>query len=119
MLTNTLPVAFGMLLTAAFAPDTNSASRPAFEAEDVLSKTRAAYAALTAYADSGTVVDEAPGFTDNSTFRTLFTREPRQLLIDYRAVESVYKAGNRLPLNSRVVLWLENGDLQTWSSHLE
>jgi hypothetical protein len=116
VLTNALPVALGVLLTSAFAPDPGTAPRPAFEAEDVLARTRAAYAALTAYADSGTVIDEAPGFTDRSTFRTFFTREPRQLLIDYRAVDSEYKAGNRVPLNNHVVLWMENGDLHTWSS---
>lgn len=114
MLTSALPVALGLLHAAAFAPDSGTAA--AFEAEDVLARTRAAYAALTSYADSGTVLDEAPGFTDRSTFRMLFTREPRQLLIDSRAVESTYKTGNRLPLNTHVVLWMENGDLHTWSS---
>jgi hypothetical protein len=116
VLTTVLPVAFGVLLTAAFTPDSGTAPRPAFEAEDVLARARGAYAALTAYADSGTVIDEAPGFTDRSTFRTLFTRDPRQLLIEYRALESEYKAGNRVPLNTHVVLWMESGDLHTWSS---
>ena len=116
MLISALPLALGVLVATASAPDTGAARRRAFDAEDVLAKTRAAYATLTSYADSGTVLDEATGFSDRSTFRTLFTREPRQLLIDYRAVESEYKAGNRIPLNTHVVLWLDNGDLQTWSS---
>lgn len=115
MLTNALPIA-GVLLAAAFARDTGTAPRPAFYAEDVLAKTRAAYAALTSYADSGTVLDESSGYTNRSTFRTLFTRAPRQLLIDYRAIASEYKVGTRIPLTSRVVIWMDNDDLQTWSS---
>jgi hypothetical protein len=119
VLINVLSLALGMLVASAAAPDSSATRGAAFDAEDVLAKTRAAYAALTSYADSGTVLDEATGFTDRTTFRTLFTREPRQLYIDSRALESVYKAGNRIPLNTRVVLWMENGDLQTWSSKSE
>jgi len=103
-------------LAAAASPDTVASRRSAFDADDVLAKTRAAYAALTSYADSGTVLDEAAGFTDRSTFRILFTRDPRNLLIDFRAIASEYKNGYRLPLTNHMVLWLENGDLQTWSS---
>lgn len=109
-----LPCAL-VTLVAAAAPGSGT-ERELFNAEDVLAKTRAAYATLASYADSGTVVDEATGFTDRSTFRMLFTRSPRQLLIEFRAIASEYKAGNRVPLNTHVVLWLENGDLQTWSS---
>lgn len=93
-----------------------SGPAPAFDADDVLAKTRAAYAALQSYADSGTVLEESSGFTDRSTFRTLFTREPRNLLIEYRAVVSEYKNGHRVPLNTHIVLWMENGELQTWNS---
>ncbi len=116
MLASTLPLALGALVAAASAPGTGTARHPGFNAEDVLAKSRAAYAGLTSYADSGTVLDEATGFTDHSTFRTLFTRAPRQLLIEYRAVESVGKSGHRLPLNNHLVLWIDNGDLHTWSS---
>ncbi len=116
MLTTTLPFALGVLTAAASAPDTVTARRSAFNAEEVLAKTRAAYAALTSYADSGTVLDERSGFTNHSAFRTLFTRQPRQLLIDYQAVESKSTDGHSSPLDSRVVFWMENGDLQTWSS---
>ena len=116
MLTSALPLALGMLVAAASAPDTGAARRAAFNAEDVLAKSRAAYAALTSYADSGTVADEASGFTAHSTFRILFTRKPHQLLIESRIVESRYKNGHRIPLDRHVVLWLEDGDLQTWHS---
>ncbi len=118
MLTNPLPLALGVLVAAA-APDTGTAGRTAFDADDVLAKTRAAYAALASYADSGTVADQTSGFTNHSTFRTLFTRAPRQLLIDYHAVDSEGTNGDRLPLNSHVVLWMENGDLQTWYSQAQ
>ena len=119
MLTNALPLALGMLLASASAPDSGTTRRAAVDAEDVLAKTRAAYAALTSYADSGTVLDEVTGFTDRSTFRTLFLRDPRYLLIEYRAVASEYKSGYRLPLNSHIVLWMENGELQTWHSRTQ
>jgi hypothetical protein len=112
-----LLAATGLLMAAAPAPH-RAAARPAraFDAEDVLAKTRAAYAALTSYADSGTVLEESAGFTDRSTFRTLFIRDPRYLLIEYRAVASEYKNGHRLPLDHRSVLWMQNGELQTWFS---
>jgi outer membrane lipoprotein-sorting protein len=112
-----LLVSTALLLAAAPAPHGQFVeSAPAFDADDVLAKARAAYAALTSYADSGTVLDEAGGFTDRSTFRTLFIRNPRYLLIEYRAVASEYKSGHRLPLDSHIVLWMENGELQTWVS---
>lgn len=116
MLSSALALALGALVAAASAPDTGAARRLAFDAEDVLARSRAAYAALTSYADSGTVQDEAPGFSDHSTFRTLFTRKPHQLLIEFRGVESRYTNGSRVPLDKQITLWLENGDLQTWSS---
>ncbi len=85
-------------------------------ADDILARSRAAYAALASYADSGTVLDETSGFSDRSTFRTRFTRSPRNLLIDFRSLVSEYKSGARVPLNTQLVLWMENGELQTWSS---
>ena len=113
MLTTTLTLG---LLAAASTPDTGAARSAAFNAEDVLGKTRAAYAALTSYADSGTVLEESNGFTKRSTFRILFTRQPHQLFIEYRAIASEYKSGHRIPLDRHIVFWLENGDLQTWDS---
>ena len=93
-----------------------AAREPAVRAEDVLARTRAAYEKLTSYADSGTVLDESTGFTDRSTFRTFFTREPNNLFIEFRGVASEYKIGNRVPLTTHVVLWMQNGELETWSS---
>jgi hypothetical protein len=115
VLTSILPMTLGVLVWTA-SPDTGTAHRTTFEAEDVLAKTRSAYAALTSYADSGTVLDESAGFTDRSTFRTLFLRDPRYLLIEFRAVESAYKSGIRLPYGHHTVFWMENGEMQTWYS---
>jgi hypothetical protein len=110
-------IASTALLVAAVVPHrVNRHSAPGFDAENVLAKTRAAYAALTSYADSGTVLDETSGFTDRSTFRILFIRDPRYLLIDYTAVASEYTSGHRLPLGHRIVVWMENGELQSWIS---
>jgi len=117
MLKHALLTATGLLVAAAPAPAPGVVrSAPAFDAEDVLAKTRAAYAALASYADSGTVLKETAGFTDRSTFRTRFSRAPRHLLIDYLAVASEYKAGNTLPLGQRMVLWMEHEDLETWDT---
>lgn len=112
MYASLMPIA---LVALAGATDT-AAVRPApYDVTEVLTNMRAAYAALTSYADSGTVLDESSGFTDRSTFRTFFTREPNNLFIEFRGIASEYKMGNRVPLNAHVVLWMQNGELQTWS----
>jgi len=107
-----IPIA---LIAFAGAADSAAVRHAPYSANDVLTKMRAAYAALTSYADSGTVLDESSGFTDRSTFRTFFNREPNNLFLEYRAVASEYRDGNRVPLNAYIVLWMENGELQTWS----
>lgn len=112
MYTSLIPIA---LVALAEVVDTGAARRAAFDANEVLGKMRAAYAALTSYADSGTVLDETVGYTDRSTFRTFFTREPNNLFIEFRGHASEYKSGARVPLNAHIVLWMENGELQTWS----
>jgi outer membrane lipoprotein-sorting protein len=117
VLKSALLAASGLLLAAAQVADrAGPPLAPAFDAEDVLAKTRAAYPALNSYADSGTVLEESPGFTDRSTFRTLYLRDPRYLLIDYKAIASEYKNGFRVELNDRKVFWMVNGELQTWFS---
>ncbi|HET8624503.1 MAG TPA: hypothetical protein VFM14_13150 [Gemmatimonadales bacterium] len=111
-----IPIA---LVALAGAPDNGRVRRAPFDASDVLGKMRTAYEALSSYADSGTVLDESTGFTDRSTFRTFFTREPNNLFIEFRGIASEYKIGNRVPLNAHIVLWMENGELQTWSGALQ
>ena len=108
-----IPIA---LVALAEVADTGAARRAAYDANEVLGKMRAAYAALTSYADSGTVLDESVGYTDRSTFRILYTREPNNLFIEFRGLGSDYKSGVRVPSNAHIVLWMENGELQTWSS---
>lgn len=112
MYTSLIPIA---LVALAGAPDTGAVRHAAYDANEVLAKTRAAYEALTSYADSGTVLDETSGFTDRSTFRTFFNRNPNNLFIEFRGVASEYKMGNKIPLTAHIVLWMENGELQTWS----
>ena len=107
-----IPIA---LVTLAGAADTGAVRSATFDANEVLAKMRATYESLASYADSGTVLDESTGFTDRSTFRTFFTREPNNLFIEFRGVASEYKIGNRVPSNAHIVLWMEAGELQTWS----
>ena len=106
------PIAL-VALTAAV--DTGAVRPAPYDANEVLGKMRAAYEALSSYADSGTVLDETSGFTDRSTFRTFFNRNPNNLFIEFRGIASEYKLGNRIPLTAYIVLWMENGELQTWS----
>jgi hypothetical protein len=88
----------------------------AFDAEEVLARTYAAYKVLNSYADSGTVVDENKGFRDRFTFRTLQTREPRNFLLDFRYAGTDYDNGFKIQGTKRTVIWMQNGDLQTWDS---
>jgi hypothetical protein len=87
-----------------------------FDAEDVLARTYSAYAALNSYADSGTVVDENGGFRDRFTFVTLQTRQPRNFLLDFRYAGTDYDNGFRISGGERTVIWMQNGELQTWRS---
>lgn len=99
------------------APGRHAATRAApWRAADVLARSRAAYAALQSYADEGTVADENTGFTDRYTFRTFFTRDPRNFLLDFRYAGSDYTNGLRLKGGDQIVLWMLKGDLQTWNS---
>src|SRR5688500_3673089 len=111
--TSLIPIA---LVALAEVVDTGAARRAAFDANEVLGKMRAAYAGLASYADSGTVLDETVSYTDRSTFRTFFTRDPNNLFIEFRGIATEDKAGNRVPLRQHMVLWMENGELQTWMS---
>lgn len=111
MFTSLIPIAVVVL-----AGTSGAGPHPApYSANDVLTKMRAAYEALASYADSGTVLDESSGFTDRSTFRTFFTREPNNLFIEFRGGGAEYKTGSRVPSNEHIVLWMESGELQTWS----
>ena len=72
-----------------------------------------------AEAAARTVLDESAGFTDRSIFRTLFIRDPRYLFIEHRVVASEYKGGYRVPFDAQIVIWMEDGELQTWVSQTQ
>jgi hypothetical protein len=112
-------LSYAFAFVAATPLDASAMQQTAFKADEVIVKMRAAYAALTSYADSGTVLEETTGFTDRHTFRTLFARAPRSMLIEVRSIASEYKNGNRLPLTHQVVLWLEEDDLHTWENRYQ
>jgi outer membrane lipoprotein-sorting protein len=101
-------MALGALLVLAPGGDAT------FDAEDALKRSAAAYAALTTYADSGTVVEQTSGFQDKFAFRTYFTRKPRNLFLNFSMIESEYNSGFKIKGNSETVIWMENGLLQTY-----
>jgi outer membrane lipoprotein-sorting protein len=76
-------------------------------AEDILSRSRAAYATLTTYADTGTVDAEfgaAPGTgRERHVFRT-FYRAPRGLLFDFTKANSA----------DRYVVWSDDEAFRSW-----
>jgi outer membrane lipoprotein-sorting protein len=84
------------------------------EADDLLARSRAAYAALRSYADSGTVVEDVGSFSNHSKFKTRF-RRPTDFYFEYSTVESVYSDGNKVPLGEHLVLWKLGPDLHTWN----
>lgn len=103
-----------LVLFAPVAVLPQSAAPGQFDVNDVLSRMRATYLALTSYSDTGTVVDDTGGFADKSQFRTFYTREPRNLFIEFQGIESLYKNGFRVPYSNRLVFWMQNGELQKW-----
>jgi hypothetical protein len=77
--------------------------------KDLLERSLAAYAALGAYSDTGTVTTEyrspgAPALIETHTFATCY-RAPRRFLFDF-----MKKGGERF------VIWCDGGDFQTWWS---
>lgn len=88
-------------------------SPPAIDGADIIAKSMAAYAALTSYADVGTVQQDAGGFVADSKFKT-FYRKPRDFFYEYTQVANVYKDGYRVPLKGHLVYWMRNGNLETW-----
>jgi outer membrane lipoprotein-sorting protein len=82
--------------------------------EDVLEQSRAKYAALKTYADTGTVTTEEvlPGNSDppaveKHTFTT-FYRSPRQYLFEFKKDPKVG--------DERYVIWADKEDFNTWWS---
>jgi hypothetical protein len=115
-----LKIALAALGILAAATQTKESPRTpggaGFNAEEVLARTFAAYAALNSYADSGTVTDDSGGFREEYTFRTFQTRQPRNFFLEFRYTGTVYPSGFKLPGGEQTVIWMQNGELQTWLS---
>jgi len=82
---------------------------------DTLNRTIALYATLNSYADTGTVVREAPGIVDRSKFRTYFRRSSLDFLFDYQNLTSQSGAATIDMSRGRIVLWMINGELQSFN----
>jgi outer membrane lipoprotein-sorting protein len=73
-------------------------------ADDVWQRSRAMYAALGSYADTGTVIEEyAASARDQHTFTTVFKKSPRGFLFDFK------KQGG-----GRFVIWGDPDAFHTW-----
>lgn len=80
--------------------------------EDILERSRATYAALRSYADTGTIVTEfqlagAPAVVERHSFTTAY-RGPRNFFFEFR------KGANTSA--GRLVIWCDGGDFQSWWS---
>lgn len=83
---------------------------PASASDDPVAQSRAAYAALRSYSDTGTVLDQfAPGAANvyRHKFKTYF-RAPRNFYFEFEADP---RAGGQ-----RIVIWCDGGDFQSWFS---
>lgn len=100
-----------LLLTAARASHArDTAGRPALpDGHELIARAIKQHGSLKSYADSGTVLFEAPGIIDRHTFKT-FYRAPRNFYFEFTADK---KTGGH-----RYVLWCDGGDFQSWSSAL-
>lgn len=76
-------------------------------AEDILARSRTAYAALTSYADSGTVVQEFGPSTGPLTERHTFTTR-------YRAPRHFYFDFTKHNAADRFVVWSDDEAFRTW-----
>jgi hypothetical protein len=91
------------ICVACLAP--KSAAGPSDTPENILQRTRAMYAALRTYADSGVVLREygTGSSKDRHTFTTSFNRVPRRFVLDFR------KQGG-----DRFVIWGDPDAFHTW-----
>jgi len=81
-----------------------------------LTKAIAYYATLTAYADTGTIVQEAPGIVDTAKSTTYFRRPTRDLYIELHAVNSLTTATKHsIDMSAnRHVIWMFQGEMATY-----
>ena len=103
--------AVSALLVLALAASGARAAGPAFNGADVLAKSRATYAALTSYSDTGVVTTEfslardQPPSVEHSSFRTAY-QAPRKFLLDFHKPSDV----------ERTVIWSDGEQFHTWWS---
>jgi hypothetical protein len=100
--------AFDPHLTAAAAQD---------QVPEVLTRSRALYPTLTSYTDTGTVTVESPGVLDTAKFKTYF-RQPTDFYFEFYDHTSI-SGGVKIPMPSRMVLWMFKGELETWNAALK
>jgi hypothetical protein len=87
-------------------------------AEDpVIGPVKAAYARLTSYADTGTVVKETPGVITRSRVTTFYRRKPLDFFLDYEVLsqEMMKTVDDYRRYNRRRVFWMHDGELQTYA----
>ena len=109
-----------LVASAWLAPTSLVPSRAAereLTAEDILARSRAVYASLKSYADSGTVADEVKGYTDHAKFKTYF-RRPGYFFFEFKGVGSKYSNGFFVPSAAHHVVWMSAGELETWHAQL-
>jgi outer membrane lipoprotein-sorting protein len=84
-----------------------SAASPASQ-EDILTRSRAVYASLKSYADTGTVtVEYGATSVSRHAFKTYY-RAPRQFLFEFLE--------DKADGASRLAIWCDGGDFQSWWS---
>src|SRR5207248_1805823 len=101
---------------SAKAQPRTSESESAPPQAEALRRSMDTYAALNSYADTGEVIDEFPGITGHSVFKTYLRRKNGlDFYFDYTFEYEADPKGNRLPFtNSRRVWWLRNHTLETY-----
>ena len=81
-----------------------------------LTRAVANYATLTSYADTGTIVQEAPGIVDTAKTTMYFRRTTRDLYIELHGVNSVTPA-TKFSIDmsaNRHVIWMFSGEMATY-----
>jgi outer membrane lipoprotein-sorting protein len=107
-------MALAVLAATATPPTSDAAARAA--AEELLAKSTAAYAALTSYADSGTVIEQYDDTRSVGHIRTYYRKQPKSFYFEWgRRVSFGKSASDSLPMpGKQLVFWLVNGDLQEY-----
>lgn len=85
---------------------------------DVLARSIARYPTLQSYADTGTVVREAPGLVDRWKFETHFRQASMDFHFDFQGVDSQSSMSIDTS-DQRIVLWMTGGELQAFNQQLQ